>query len=555
MEDIYSTIAFALQREDITRAYGDKHQDDVVNQALTRQRTLLIIDNLETVDDEDILTFLRELPHPTKAIVTTRRRIDASFPIRLHGMPRKDATALMEEECNKKNIGKLNNIDQVKLNELTGGVPLAIVWSIAKLARSLPIESVLNRLTDAEGDISRFCFFESVDSIRNKPAYRLMLGLSVFEKDASREALSYITELPQLEQDLGLEELETLSLVNRHSKRFSMLPLTRTFASAELAKNGQLKEIFFRKLALFYTNFLLENRKGRSENIQTIILEKQNILGAMEWAFSNDHSVFLDIAGDMDYYFSISGDWVNRGKYLRLGIEIADELERYQEKARFLRLLAGQNQFQADYDLAIRHANESYAINSWLNDRMELTLLHDRYAAIYRELKDFPKAYEHVNKALELAKELNSPGLINRVYTLIVSIEINQGNYEKANEYMQLVWDYPQSLNWRTTWQSRQAGQIAFGLGKYDEAEELFLDAFEQASKIGNPRKNESYGYRGNSQNMAEAAYYLAKLYFQTGNIEKALEFAEIALTHFSDLGMNERTKRTKELIQNYTAK
>ncbi len=50
-----------------------------MRRALSQQRTLLIVDNLETVDDERVLTFIREVPEPTKVIVTTRHRLDVAY--------------------------------------------------------------------------------------------------------------------------------------------------------------------------------------------------------------------------------------------------------------------------------------------------------------------------------------------------------------------------------------------------------------------------------------------------------------------------------------------
>jgi len=50
LDSIYTTIAVTLNRENITRAQIAK-QDMLIRQALTEQRTLLIIDNLETIDD------------------------------------------------------------------------------------------------------------------------------------------------------------------------------------------------------------------------------------------------------------------------------------------------------------------------------------------------------------------------------------------------------------------------------------------------------------------------------------------------------------------------
>ncbi|HUW11258.1 MAG TPA: ATP-binding protein, partial [Anaerolineae bacterium] len=80
LDDIYTTIAVTLEREDITHTRSED-QAGLVSRALTQQRTLLVVDNLETVDDERVNVFLRELPSPAKTIVTTRHRIDVAYPV------------------------------------------------------------------------------------------------------------------------------------------------------------------------------------------------------------------------------------------------------------------------------------------------------------------------------------------------------------------------------------------------------------------------------------------------------------------------------------------
>jgi hypothetical protein len=86
LADLYREIANVLEVPTIHQV-GMNQQRDLVAQTLGSQRTLLIVDNLETVDDEELLTFLRELPDPTKVIVTTRHRIDIAYAIRVSGMP------------------------------------------------------------------------------------------------------------------------------------------------------------------------------------------------------------------------------------------------------------------------------------------------------------------------------------------------------------------------------------------------------------------------------------------------------------------------------------
>ncbi len=75
LNDICKIIAITLEIEEQIHS---QLEDTVklVCRELTQKRTLLIVDNLETVDDECVIQFLRELPTPTKAIVTTRHWIN-----------------------------------------------------------------------------------------------------------------------------------------------------------------------------------------------------------------------------------------------------------------------------------------------------------------------------------------------------------------------------------------------------------------------------------------------------------------------------------------------
>jgi hypothetical protein len=232
LDDIYTTIAVTLDREDITRARPEE-QDKLVSRALTKQRTLLIVDNLETIDDERVNAFLRELPAPTKAIVTTRHRIDVAYPIRLNEMSKTDALDLIAQECKKKDVS-LSEIEPSRLFKRTGGVPLAIVWSVAQMGYGYGVEEVLQRLEHPGGDIAHFCFDRAIDLIRDRPSYTLLMALSSFPSDANRDALGYVTSLSELTRDESLVTLEKLSLVNRNDGRFSLLPLTKRFGSIRL---------------------------------------------------------------------------------------------------------------------------------------------------------------------------------------------------------------------------------------------------------------------------------------------------------------------------------
>jgi LuxR family glucitol operon transcriptional activator len=230
LDDIYTAISITLEQENIIRSRPEE-RDALVTRALTRQRTLLIVDNLETIDDERVNAFLHELPAPTKAIVTTRHRIDVARPVRLTGMTWEEAQALIALECARKGV-TLTSEEMRKFYNRTGGVPLALVWSIARMGYGQRADNVLKGLGAPQGDIARFCFERTVECIKGKNAHQALLALAVFATDANREAIGYVAGFGEdmFSRDEGLVELERLSLANKKDGRFSLLPLTRAYA-------------------------------------------------------------------------------------------------------------------------------------------------------------------------------------------------------------------------------------------------------------------------------------------------------------------------------------
>jgi len=236
LEDIYTAIYICLKGEDITYI----PRGELIRSALSRQRTLVIVDNFETIDDERVLNFIRDVPEPTKIIVTTRHRIDVAYPIRLTGMNENESREYIIDECGKKNVN-LTDFQIELLIRRTGGNPLAITWTVAQMGFGHDVESVMNRLGEPNNDIAKFCFEEAVRIIQERTAYKLLLALSLFQFSVERELIGKVTGCSSLDRDDGLVELEKLSLVNVKEGRFSLSQLTKIFAASELKKNPELE--------------------------------------------------------------------------------------------------------------------------------------------------------------------------------------------------------------------------------------------------------------------------------------------------------------------------
>lgn len=244
--DILKEISIVLEQDKIAKNFDEQYL--IVKRALSQTRTLLIIDNFETVDDERVNCFIREIPSPTKCIVTTRHRIDIAYPIRLSAMPREDALSLIKQECEKKRV-KLTEEQADRLYRRTAGVPLAVVWSIAQMSHNgFGADKILRKLGDAKGDIARFCFENAIQYIQNYPAYKLLICITLSLRSLNRQDIAFISDFSEIDCDEGLVILEKLSLINKDASRFTVLPLVREYAISNIASFpfGNLQRIILK---------------------------------------------------------------------------------------------------------------------------------------------------------------------------------------------------------------------------------------------------------------------------------------------------------------------
>ena len=440
LDDIYATIAATLQREDINRA-APKEQTQVVGNALAQQRTLLIVDNLESIDDEAVLAFLRELPAPTKAIVTTRHRLDVAYPVRLRGMSWEEANQLIEHEAHKKNV-RLSESQRRRLYERAGGVPLAIVWSIGQMGFGYKVSAVLNRLNQPSNDMIRFCFEESLRRVKTRPAYKLLMALSLFVPDGRREALGFVAGLPELDRDDGLVDLEKLSLVNKDGDRFSFLPVTQTFASAELNRDREQARAYGRRW-LDYFKQLYEQYYGSGNEYRlrygnfAFLDDGPNMLEAIAWAYENgttDDIFVLTVA--VSNYLDATGRWNTLLSLINRGLELARTSADVRALGRLGDLKAWLLEQRGELDEAESTIHESLACYRQLKDEEAETVLLQRLSAIYRKRGDFTKARSFIESAYAIAERLQNGDLMALVDTQHGKLARDQQDWEKAGTYL-----------------------------------------------------------------------------------------------------------------------
>ncbi len=233
LEDVYTAIAHVLEREDITRAQPDE-QNALVKNALKRQRTLLIMDNLESVKDDRIKAFLRNLPHGTKAIITSRESLDVADVKPLTGLRWEEAEALIEGRM----PGARGAFDATTAKSAS----LSSLWDCrcrsSWASPAWPVGKALRWWSD--GWVMQLANYRSTASkgrlilsaSENRNAWAVLLACALFDREAgaSREALGEIADLSLADRDQALAHLHRLFLVNhREADRFWVLPIVQRY--------------------------------------------------------------------------------------------------------------------------------------------------------------------------------------------------------------------------------------------------------------------------------------------------------------------------------------
>lgn len=489
LDDIYTAIAVALEQPDITRARPEE-QDELVRQTLTRQRTLLIVDNLETVDDETVLTFLRELPDPTKAIVTTRHRIDIAYPIRLSGMPWNDARHLIQQESQRKQV-TLSQSETELLYERTGGIPLALVWSIAQVGFGYSVGAVLHRLGQPTNDVAHYCFQAAVTQIRQTPAFPLLLALSLFATDATREALGFVTELSILDRDEGLVTLEKLSLINKLGHRFSLLPLTHDYCHLLFSEQPDLETRYRERQMEYFLNLMRERHEEKDRGVATIKPEIANIRAVIDWCWQEKRlQTFELFLNQFATYLWRTGNSTALTRYYQLGIEASILLENELSQAKLLSALANLRELQGALPEAQKLLEQALLIFKQQQNPTGLIWANYNLSVIYLKRRLFTAANHYISLALATALELENNVHAIRCYCQLARIAIVQGQPQKAQEALEYAQKVQQALppeqrdSWVSAMLNRLLGQVAFVGKDYHLAEGYYQQSLVIAQAV-----------------------------------------------------------------------
>lgn len=234
------------QASDLTQLPAQKR--NTLTRLLKQRPYLVIIDNLETVVDYEILLpLLRQMANPTKFLLTSRYSLRSQtdvFCYTVQALDEAEALHFTRYEARIRGLKVVAEAPEANLKriyQVVGGHPLALKLVVGQLA-SLPLSQVITRLQQAQGksieELYTFIYWE-VWHLLEPAAQQTLLIMPLVENGSLEQFLA----LSQLEPDAlnrALEQLTTLSLVQiggeLDDRRYSLHRLTETFLLHEALK-------------------------------------------------------------------------------------------------------------------------------------------------------------------------------------------------------------------------------------------------------------------------------------------------------------------------------
>lgn len=237
-----------LFQENPDRELSDKKA--LAIELLSAWRTLIILDNMETVSDGRILAFIQGLPPESKArvLLTSRTRTGGwELPIPVTEMTKEETLEFVELKSQEIKAHFPLDPDAIaKVTIASGGLPLAAQWIVGQYKKSQRLDYVLASARDKDSPVLEFSFRNTWNLLMPE-AKTVLAIMSIFDGPPSLPQLAVASEIPSERIEHALTDLIEVTLVNRTSLRddgqvlFSALPITLAFARNELTTMGDLE--------------------------------------------------------------------------------------------------------------------------------------------------------------------------------------------------------------------------------------------------------------------------------------------------------------------------
>jgi len=177
-------------------------------------KTLIIIDNLETIQSIEVRDFIRNAQTKCNIVITSRIGLgELEYPRRLNGLTETESARLIREIARIRNSDILLKLPQATLVEISSKLyfnPLAIKWFVSTVEMGIPPQEVLNN----KDDLLNFCLTNVYEKL-SAGSISVLNSIRASRRKLSSAEILYLSEYEALEARKYLIELFKTTLISR----------------------------------------------------------------------------------------------------------------------------------------------------------------------------------------------------------------------------------------------------------------------------------------------------------------------------------------------------
>jgi LuxR family transcriptional regulator, glucitol operon activator len=226
-----------------------------VRRLLSENKALLIIDNLETVLNQRILTFAEDIPGESKLVFTSRVPLGGDLSVRVDAFTEVEAERYLRRLIDAYGIKSLMRLSTGALQKFVRSLnykPLLIKWFALGVLSGLTPESITRNPEIA----LRFCLENVIDTLSDE-AKKVALAFALALGSHSAIIIQFLLDLSARDVESGLATLLRYGLIdddstNTQDRTYTMSVFVRSYLT-------RIEKVL---------PSLVENVKVRSERIQ-----------------------------------------------------------------------------------------------------------------------------------------------------------------------------------------------------------------------------------------------------------------------------------------------
>jgi len=248
LDDLFDHILRLFEEDRKLDSSLDKKRG-VVTEILDAFSMLCVLDNMETVSDHRIFDYIYDLPESTKVkiLLTSRKRLPQwEYPFQLQEFSKEETKEFVKIRAQELCIDfPLEDSVTNRLIKATGGLPLAIQWSLGLYARTKELNKALSDCTSSKSPLLEFSFRNSWNFLDRDDQIALAV-LSIFDEYPTARFWRRVLDWDTARMEQAIASLEEATFVTRRinkktgSEIFTSLPITLSFARKQLYEMGDI---------------------------------------------------------------------------------------------------------------------------------------------------------------------------------------------------------------------------------------------------------------------------------------------------------------------------